>query len=1413
MPDLNTLPPEDLEYFRKQGYSDEQIQNAKVINQPSSGDTNTPGELSTIGSNLKANAGRTLIGGGGAIAGMEGGAALGAMVPPPFDAVTIPAGGIIGGIIGAGTGGVIGQEGQKAVMNPDTYNAWQQEAEAGANTNPKTALATEIIASAIASGGKPSTDALTAVKGLIGKGAMSEEAKQALVGTLMNAGVNPAINSGVDYATTGQLPSAGDVAAQVAGGAVFSRQADWVKKLPGMNNTVVPDETLPDANNGSNDQSLVESPIEPAQTQWIKKDDNDEYVVDNKRIKQNYLKMPGIIQKIPEDADPATRATLQTSNDSVRQSKDYDMMRQALHNQEAQKSVQSDNQEDTDYQGGTMPEVNNQWENPIVKPTVPEDTTGGEIPPQPANDLQGQETDTPTEEQQRIPSFNPSQDYLNMLDNMRQSEIRSTDQQKALSSQALIDRSIPEGVIPKEQYPTVEPEPNGKPVSQNTLRITKDNFLPSNIDRPEVRPEVSTPTDPNQPVTPVNTINQPKSFSDRANDLADRLDNLKSGINPNQLHAFGIIPSVWDTGIDIAKGVIKAGGHIADAVDAMIKHIKANHTGVPINEAAIRDHVTKELSPKNTPAGQGIDINTYMGKSLSLTRSVIDSVRAIGTKSSKVLADAAQMAKDKETQLKGHYKNAIVQAGLKLNAVQKERVRQAFEHDLVNKSTDGINMLKSADERNFYNLAHQLLNESGQYRLSIGEPVVQVLSKGGKNVYAKRNLIQDPSYTPGMTNQRVTQTYRDNTDQSAIGDLDKEFHDYNTKVLGLSEKGSLERIANYKVALQGSLSKSNISQQDWFNANRKAQGIPLPPSFREKDPVRNLERYFDRFSVDASHYEFMEKNHDVLAALGESKDAWGNKVKSNLPPVSLKNPAIEHLTNGWKGDPISPAEGNGSSFSSLISSGFIAGPALEVHKIVSNVVKSAALSTNPVQLMHQLAYGLTHIKEGYQHAVENGVVKLTARSGWQMLDGASTGAERMQALARVIRQVSTLNDMTTKVGTGLVQAMNESIIPSKVLRANAGDVTSQLFIKRLDPTYSKGKIYTDAEMRQLASKSANYIHGTGDIRSLPGWMLNDSEFSGFFSLAHWSIAQTNNFMKDVYEPATRGDVKPLMIGVFGSAIGGYVIKELRQDIQGKKSPIPSLQEIGSSEKGLSGNKGLLAYNAISAMQYSGFGGLLSQVAKYPFDFIYKNNPQGATFPMDEVATDLGETIHHVSETIANDPNVNWVDLSKAVTMHVLSTNIQLARIAINQGINNGLITGLPAEKKMLSDKLAQLKRFDMVEGLPYGSPEPGSNPYMNIEQKKFKSEQNIGKAMQQLPGLVSNIMETYKDKPDVMMSKLKALKENNYSTFPSMDQMPMSFMKYIGYLNRMEGPEKANAELQDYMKHKMVNEAKASVVP
>ena len=162
----------------------------------------------------------------------------------------------------------------------------------------------------------------------------------------------------------------------------------------------------------------------------------------------------------------------------------------------------------------------------------------------------------------------------------------------------------------------------------------------------------------------------------------------------------------------------------------------------------------------------------------------------------------------------------------------------------------------------------------------------------------------------------------------------------------------------------------------------------------------------------------------------------------------------------------------------------------------------------------------------------------------------------------------------------------------------------------------------------------------------------------------------------------------------------------------------------------------------------------------------------------------------------------------------MGSSFQLGRVALNHAIDSGAITGTIAEKKMLSDKMGELRRFYEVEGLPYNEMDASSsNPYMNLEQKKFKLEQDPQKAMQMLPGLVGNIVQRYSSNPDVMTQKLKSLKENEYSTFPDIKTLPLSFMKYMGYLSREEGPQQAQAALQDYFKHKITNEAKASVVP
>jgi hypothetical protein len=283
------------------------------------------------------------------------------------------------------------------------------------------------------------------------------------------------------------------------------------------------------------------------------------------------------------------------------------------------------------------------------------------------------------------------------------------------------------------------------------------------------------------------------------------------------------------------------------------------------------------------------------------------------------------------------------------------------------------------------------------------------------------------------------------------------------------------------------------------------------------------------------------------------------------------------------------------------------------------------------------------MSDGIQHATENGLVKMTAKSAADFFDQSATTAERLQALSQGWRNISSLGGKTDKWNNGLMQAGFESVIPSKIAKANAGDTTAQQLLKKWDPTYTIGKSYSTKEIQELASAAAGYVHGTKDGRTMPPWMMKDSELSGFFKLEHWSISQTNRFMSDVYTPATKGNFIPLTNALLGSAVGGYIIKQLREELQGKHGNIPDLNEIQASQKGLQGNKGLVAYNLIAALQYAGFAGILSQGIKYPIDRMMKNTPQGAVFPLDEIASDLQKQIGDFISAKVNDPNFDWTD--------------------------------------------------------------------------------------------------------------------------------------------------------------------------
>lgn len=789
-----------------------------------------------------------------------------------------------------------------------------------------------------------------------------------------------------------------------------------------------------------------------------------------------------------------------------------------------------------------------------------------------------------------------------------------------------------------------------------------------------------------------------------------------------------------------------------------------------------------------------------------LFRAGLDTIRAIKHPLAQHTADQLQKVFQEREGILGRQLNPIIEASKKGGSYNKgidERMTRAMRYELENKQDAPATMFRSAKERSLFQTAKQSLLQNFNERLANKEPVL----RGNRPTMPQR----DPYYWPTTSNPKVTAIYRENANTAEIQKLNKVFLDYQAK-LGIDPKEAQQNLRDWVRAIQGSNLQSQ-GNQTYFNAARKAQGIPLPPEFTRPGFLRNLEAYFHAQSMDNAFYKHIESDPKAMAALGYTHSPWGQPVPQHEAGPVIGNTAVKNVMDEVRGEVMSGQQGQVQKKSESLATATILGPLTELHKVASNFAKQLTYVDNPFQAGKIIAHGIQHWSEGWTHAKENGKIVMTAKSAADMLDSQLTAADKIAALARGVRQVYTLNDLTDKWNLGMLQSMNEALVPYKIHAATQGDVAAQRLMKHLDPDWKPGKQYSPQDISQLASNLSGVIHGTRDARTLPSWMLHDNEISAFFKLSSWGIAQTNSFMRDVYTPALEGNFAPLMSATFGAAIGGYMLKELREKLAGKHSPIPSLQEIAASSRGLAGNIPAIAYNMMAASSYAGFGGMLSTIGRYPFDWAFKNQPQGATFPLDTVISDIATTASKAAEAIANDPNLNWLTLATHVGGHLMGTSFQLGRVALNQAIDSGTITGTLAEKKALNDKLQQLRRFDMVEGIPYGSQDFGAPSYLNLEQKKFKMEPDLGEAAKQAPALIQNIIQTYGNQPDVMMQKLKALKENPYATFPNISEMPLSFMKYWHYLNQLHGPAAAQQAIQDYMQHKVINEAKAGLVP
>jgi hypothetical protein len=450
-----------------------------------------------------------------------------------------------------------------------------------------------------------------------------------------------------------------------------------------------------------------------------------------------------------------------------------------------------------------------------------------------------------------------------------------------------------------------------------------------------------------------------------------------------------------------------------------------------------------------------------------------------------------------------------------------------------------------------------------------------------------------------------------------------------------------------------------------------------------------------------------------------------------------------------------------------------------------------------------------------ENAYKNGYARKDFNTFHDIIDKNLTSVQKLGALASKIGQIGG-RQIADEGAKTVAQALSEQIVPLRLSDARRGDVYAQKLIKQLDPYWTPEKQYTSQEQSQLASTLAGFVHGAHDYRTLPAWMNKETIFKPFVSLMSWTTSQTNQWMKHVWEPATKGNLQPLILSTLGAAIGGYAIQQLRQAVSAKKTNIPSLTEIAQSSRGVEGNIPLLAYNFMQMASYTGYAGLMSTLGKDLFDIVYKNSPQGAAFPADEAISSVTKTATDAIQAFSENPSLqNLKDIGTRAIFDVTKENFQSARLALNWAADMGVSTESEVYRKQLADKEQQLRRWRMVEGQPY-EPEgvaSGANVLRNLQMQRFKQTRNIPEAAQELPDLIAIARQQSAGNPEIFRQRLQALKENSYQTMPSPERMPMQFSQYMQYLQRTQGAAVAQQVMQDYMRQNAINRAKSQIVP
>jgi hypothetical protein len=222
------------------------------------------------------------------------------------------------------------------------------------------------------------------------------------------------------------------------------------------------------------------------------------------------------------------------------------------------------------------------------------------------------------------------------------------------------------------------------------------------------------------------------------------------------------------------------------------------------------------------------------------------------------------------------------------------------------------------------------------------------------------------------------------------------------------------------------------------------------------------------------------------------------------------------------------------------------------------------------------------------------------------------------------------------------------------------------------------------------------------------------------------------------------------------------------------------------------------------MQLGSYAGILSDSLKTLSDVgLRGTTPRNiVSFPTATAAIKTGESITDMLEAMrqGEDP---W-EVLKMFSLDMMTSNVQNLRAVANHTWKTDDIER--------SDKFRDSRVFNEIEGKP-SSNITKTNPYLGIQEKKFKRTEDPREAVKLARELVKEAVVEAKGNPREVRRSLASLKGNSYQTMPSPLTNPDEFKKFYNFIAINQGKEAADERVKDFTRQSLFNKQKSKLIP